>query len=375
RNLGNANRWVQLDLQGTVSNRDGVGARVFATAGGVGQIRWQDGGYHRWSQHHQRLHFGLGANTVVDLRVEWPSGNSDTFFGVAANRLYRVIEGAVSGEGQLVDLSGGGGCDLPSASLFNISTRARAGGGGATMIGGFVVRGDRPKRVLIRARGPSLADSGVTGAMGDPTLRLFSGATQIDFNDNWRDSDRAAEISATGRAPQSDAEAAIIATLAPGAYTAHVTDATGAAGIAIVEALGVDEEADVRLFNVSTRASVETGDGVTIGGFVIRGSGSKRVLVRGRGPSLASSGLTGTLRDPTLEIFSGGTSVAFNDDWRDDARAAEVAATGRAPENNREAALLLDLGPGAYTAILRGDEGASGIGIIEVIAVDEDSCP
>ncbi|MCF7992831.1 MAG: CRTAC1 family protein [Thiohalocapsa sp.] len=530
RNLGNANSWIQLDLDGVVSNRDGLGAKVYVTTPDAKiQLREQDGGYHRWSQNAQRLHFGLGSNTMIStLRVEWPGVggvvNVNEFYNinVGSGGIYRITEGTAGiGSGLLTRTTPGAaagdvppgpgdecgetdpdnpsliqepwyhpdfgpamlvwkdcgtgawhlrtkgghspktvsfrgrltstrpftriaGYDIdsfdsfevvspneavftlnvrgvhedgidfeapagsqcleldapaempilvgagrwaatsplslqmtqqrPSASLFNISTRARVRGGDATMIGGFVVRGDRPKRVLIRARGPSLAASGVAGAMDDPTLRLFSGAAQIDFNDNWRDSDRASEISATGRAPQSNAEAAIIATLPPGAYTAHVTDAAGAAGIAIVEALGIDEEADARLFNVSTRASVETGDGVTIGGFVIRGSGSKRVLVRGRGPSLAASGLTGTLRDPTLEVFSGSTSVAFNDDWRSHARAGEVGNTGRAPQDNREAALLLDLGPGAYTAVLRGDGGASGIGIIEVIAVDEDAC-
>jgi PKD repeat protein len=289
-------------------------------------------------------------------------------------------DGASDDVSQTVNVSDGDGdgdgdvCELPPASLFNISTRARVRGGDGTMIGGFVIRGDRPKRVLIRARGPSLAASGVDGAMADPTVRLFSGATQIGSNDNWRSGGQSAEIAATGRAPTMDAEAALLATLSPGAYTAHVNDAAGATGIAIIEVFGVDEEQDSRLFNVSTRAGVETGDGVSIGGFVIRGTGTKRVLVRARGPSLAAAGLVGTLSDPTLQVFSGGTAIASNDDWRSDARADEITATERAPQHDREAALLLDLAPGAYTAIMSGDGGTSGIGIIEVIAVDEDSC-
>ncbi len=93
RNLGNSNSWIELDLVGGPSNKPAIGAKVYATAGGVTQLREQNGGYHRWAQNHQRLHFGLGANSVVDLTIEWPSGNVDTYTGVPANALYRVIEG------------------------------------------------------------------------------------------------------------------------------------------------------------------------------------------------------------------------------------------------------------------------------------------
>lgn len=95
RNLGGSeNHWVELDLEGTVSNRDGVGARVYAsTTGGVTQLREQNGGYHRWAQHSQRIHFGLGEHTAVDLRVEWPRGTVDVFPAVPVDKLYRVVEG------------------------------------------------------------------------------------------------------------------------------------------------------------------------------------------------------------------------------------------------------------------------------------------
>jgi hypothetical protein len=93
RNKGNGNHWIQLDLVGTNSDRDAVGARVFATAAGKTQLRIQDGGYHRWSQDSRRTHFGLAGSNRVDIRVEWPSGTVDTFNSVAANSLYRVVEG------------------------------------------------------------------------------------------------------------------------------------------------------------------------------------------------------------------------------------------------------------------------------------------
>ena len=103
RNLGNSNNWIEIDLEGVASNRDAIGARVIATAGGVQQLREQNGGYHRWSQNHQRIHFGLAANTTVDLRIEWPNGAVDNYSGVAANALYRATEGV-----ELVEIMGGG---------------------------------------------------------------------------------------------------------------------------------------------------------------------------------------------------------------------------------------------------------------------------
>ena len=259
-------------------------------------------------------------------------------------------------------------------SLFNLSTRVHVGDGDGVLIGGFVIRGDEPKRILIRARGPSLADAGVQGVLNDPTLRLFSGGVEIGFNDDWKDSQQA-EIEATGRAPDYDEEAALIATLEPGPYTVHVRDAADIEGIAILEVIGIDEEPDIRLFNVSSRARVGVGAEAAIGGFVIRGVNPKQVLLRARGPSIGGVPPGSTLADPTLELYSGATSLAFNDDWQDSADAAAIAATGRAPAAPSESAILATLGPGPYTAILRGAEGGSGVGIVEVIAVDDDFLP
>lgn len=89
----NSNNWIELDLVGTSVNRDGVGAKITATTGGVTQIREQNGGYHRWSQHHQRIHFGLGVNQTVDITIDWPDGTQDTFSGLAANSLYQATQG------------------------------------------------------------------------------------------------------------------------------------------------------------------------------------------------------------------------------------------------------------------------------------------
>lgn len=93
RNQGNANNWVEIDLIGTVSPRAAIGAKIYVTAGGVTQLREQSGGYHRWSQNHSRIHFGLAGNTVIDeIRVEWPSGEEDTFTNVLAGKLYDLVE-------------------------------------------------------------------------------------------------------------------------------------------------------------------------------------------------------------------------------------------------------------------------------------------
>lgn len=92
RNIGNARQWIEIDLVGITSNRDGIGARVEATAGGKTQLRSQNGGYHRWSQNHQRLHFGLADNQFVDLKVYWPSGAMNEFKDVPAGHLYRITE-------------------------------------------------------------------------------------------------------------------------------------------------------------------------------------------------------------------------------------------------------------------------------------------
>ncbi|MCF7983291.1 MAG: S8 family serine peptidase [Thiohalocapsa sp.] len=264
-----------------------------------------------------------------------------------------------------MDIGGG------NSTLFNLSTRAAVRAGDEILIGGFVINGVGLKRVLIRARGPSLADAGVPNAMPDPTLRLFSGPSQIGMNDNWRAGGQEAEIIATGRAPSYASESALIAVLSPGPYTVLVEDARAVQGAAIFEVIGIDEEPGINLFNVATRAKVETGDNVAIGGFVIRGDDPKQLLIRARGPSLANAGVRGALSDTIIELFSGQTLIAANDDWAAGGQRDAIAATGKAPPHNFESAILSRLAPGPYTVLLRGYNGAQGVGIIEVIAIDE----
>ena len=200
-------------------------------------------------------------------------------------------------------------------------------------------------------------------------LQLFSGSTPIASNDDWGAAPNAAQITASGFAPSDVRESAIMTTLAPGAYTAIVTDAAGGSGVGLIEMFEVDHP-ERPLAAISTRAQVLTGDNVMIGGFIIQGTAPQTVIVRRRGPSLAAAGVTDVLANPTLQLVrsSDQAVIAANDDWQDDPNAAEIAARGFAPGDALESALLVTLAPGAYTAVVSGVGGTSGVGIVEVFA-------
>ncbi len=257
-----------------------------------------------------------------------------------------------------------------NARLGNISTRVRVGTGDNVMIGGFIISGSQAKKVIIRAVGPSLANYGVTGALANPQLSLHNSAgALLSQNDDWSQSAQAAEMTAANMAPANPREAAIVATLQPGSYTAIVSGVNNTTGTALVEAFEMDSSS-TRMLNVSTRGNVATGDEVMIGGFIVQGSTSKRVLIRAKGPSLASV-LPGTLANPTLDLRnSAGNSVATNDDWNTSAQRAEIVATNLAPTNNLESAIVATLPPGNYTAIVRGVNSGTGIGLVEVFDLE-----
>jgi hypothetical protein len=257
------------------------------------------------------------------------------------------------------------------AQLQNISTRARVLTGDNVLIGGFIITGTDPKRVIVRALGPSIKVNGTTisGALQDPTLELHSGnGTLLFSNDDWRDAPNAAEIQSTGLAPPDDRESAILMTLVPGNYTTIVRGKNGT-GIGLVEVYDLDTAATSKLANLSTRAFVDTGNNVVIAGFVLgNNSGNDHVVIRGLGPSLSSFGIPGALADPTLELRDdNGTLLIADDDWQDNgAQAAEIIAAGLAPCNPKESAIAATLPPGSYTAILRGVNNGTGVGLVEV---------
>jgi len=258
----------------------------------------------------------------------------------------------------------------PATSL-NVSTRSRVQTGDNIMIGGFIVTGNASKKVIVRAIGPSLAKSGLSGVLADPVLELHGpNGSLILSNDNWKENpDQALLIQASGIPPQDDLESAIVATLPPAGYTAVVKGKSNATGLGVVEIYDLDQSADARLANLSTRAFVETGDNVVIAGFILGGAdGSPQMIMRAMGPSLAPLGVSNVLADPTLEVRDGnGALVTFNDNWQDNpAQAAQLTAAGFAPRNDLESALAIRLSPGAYTAIVAGKNGGTGVGMVEI---------
>ena len=254
-----------------------------------------------------------------------------------------------------------------SSHLLNISTRLTVLTDDNVLIGGMIATGSDPKRVIIRAIGPSLGGGGISGFLLDPVLELHRPDNSVVINDDWQTGSQAAEIQASGLAPTNSLEAAIIADLNPGqGYTAIVHGKNGATGIALVEAYDLGQGANSKLANISTRGFVQTGADVMIGGIIIGGAqGSASVLVRAIGPSLSGTGVANPLPDPILEIHDGnGILVNLNDNWRD-CQEAEIIATTLQPSNNNESAVLETLPPGAYTAIVRGGNSATGVGLVE----------
>ncbi len=255
---------------------------------------------------------------------------------------------------------------VPGAA--NISTRASVGTNDRVLIGGFIIRGDVPKKVIVRVRAPSVP---VPGTLADPMLTLRGEGLEIT-NDDWR-SAQEQEIIASNLAPGDDRESAIVVALNPGSYTAVVSGKNGMTGIGLVEVfdLGPDSVGSAgisKLANLSTRGFVQTGDGVMIGGFIIRGQ-TTNVIVRAVGPTLGNFGVNGALQDTTLELFDANGSVASNDDWRS-SQEAQIIATGLAPSDNREAAIVASLAPGGYTAIVRGKNNTNGVGLVELFVLD-----
>jgi hypothetical protein len=306
-----------------------------------------------------------------------------------------VVKSAHSGPGEVKALSGGtllgiiqmfatnshGTATSPLALLqlppmaVNISTRLPVGTGENVLIAGFIVTGNAPKIVIIRGIGPSLNGSGLQGVLQDPQLELRNGAgVLLIANDNWR-SHQETEINETTIPPTNDLESAIVALLDPGSYTAILRGTNNSTGIAVVESydLGtasMDVGSGAQLANISTRGFVNTSDNVMIGG-IISANGSAKFIIRAIGPSLSGSGIQGVLQDPTLELrSSNGTLLSSNDNWKTrpdgSSQQAEIEATTIPPKNDLESALVQTVAPGNYTAIVRGKNNMTGVGVVEV---------
>jgi hypothetical protein len=252
--------------------------------------------------------------------------------------------------------------------VVNISTRALVGTEDRVCIAGFIIGGDpsKTKRVMIRGLGPSLRAGSVPlpGRLLDPTLELHNSAGALIFSNNdWHSSQQAA-IQQSGLAPANDKESALIATLVPGTYTAILGGANSTTGIALVEVYDLDANFDPSLNNISTRADVGAGDGVLIGGLIVRSA--KSLLLRALGPTLSRVGVVGELQDPAMELHdSNGALLIGNDNWIDAANRIDIEATGLAPTDDREPAILFAPTPGNYTAIVKGAGSSTGIALME----------
>ncbi|MEZ5275194.1 MAG: hypothetical protein R3F07_02290 [Opitutaceae bacterium] len=270
-----------------------------------------------------------------------------------------------------------------STWLGNISTRAQVGTGADILIPGFVIEGEVPKKLLIRAIGPKLADFGVTGFLQDPILQVLNSNKEIiGTNDNWETAanlnDMLASFVTTGAfdLPSGSKDASALVTLVPGAYTVKVSGVGATTGVSLVEVYDADGNAEgSRLVNISGRAQVGVGADVLIPGFVVDGDETKQYLIRAIGPTLAGFNVNGFLEDPTLTVFQDKLAVATNDDWQKAANLSELneAATRVGAFNlvdgSKDAAALVTLDAGRYTIKVSGVGGTSGVALVEVYEV------
>jgi hypothetical protein len=259
----------------------------------------------------------------------------------------------------------------PAPNLVNLSTRAFVGTGNNVVIGGFIIQGSQPATVVVRGIGNSLPALGITNALSDPVIELHSSSGGIiSESDDWIDDSWASTVASYGIDPSNSRESAILVTLAPGNYTVVLRSFDNGDGN--LTGTGLIELYDLhttggRAGNISTRGPVMTGNQVLIGGFIVGGSQTKEVVVRAIGPSLSGAGIAGALSDPTVELRdASGNLVDSNDNWGAHPKAAQIQAEGLAPTQPAESALQATLNPGSYTAIVRGANGTTGVGLVEI---------
>jgi hypothetical protein len=304
-------------------------------------------------------------NRVNDLAFD-SSGDLFITFGDS------VVEIPANGAGSITIAAvpgGAGGIAIEPPTTTNLSTRVSVQAGDGVAIAGFIISGSSPKQVLIRGLGASLSNFGVVNPLQDPTLDLHdSTGNTIATNDDWQTAINANQIPVAFQ-PADSHEPAILATLHPGTFTAILRGKNGGSGVGLIEMNDLSTAAASKLTNVSTRGFVGTGENVMIGGLILSGgSGKRQILIRALGPTLAQAPfhISGTLTDPTLMLVDGnGTVVASNDDWKS-SQQNEIQATGLAPPNDREAAILTTLPTGNFTAIVSGKNGETGVALVDV---------
>ena len=326
------------------------------------------------------------------IKLDFPARHPDVIASLVVDGVPQpqgIYGGPMSGAPHILpELEGSGTVHVRSSKLTNISTRGFVQTGDNVMIGGFIVQGN--ERVIIRAIGPELTQYGVPNPLANPTLELHDATgALIASNDNWMTTiiggiifgDQVQDIRDSGYAPTDPRESAIIVTLPSGNYTAIVRGVRSTTGVALAEVYDLHDgnHNTSVLSNISTRSFVQRGDNVMIGGFIIEGSGRKRVIARAVGPGLTQYGVPNPLADPTLELHdSTGALIASNDNWQHtiiggviiNDQVAAIRASGHAPGDPRESAIVANLLPGNYTAIVRGVNNTSGVALVEVYDLD-----
>jgi hypothetical protein len=291
------------------------------------------------------------------------------------------------------DTSAGASTAATSSSLGNISTRGFVQTGDNAMIGGFVVEGTGTKRVIIRAIGAELTQYGITNALPNPTLALYNASGALmGSNDNWQTTilggiittNQVSDIQNSTHAPTEANESAIIADLAPGNYTAIVRGVSNTTGVALVEAYDLSPGTTSILGNISTRGFVQTGENAMVGGFIVQGTGTKKVIIRAIGPELTQYGITNALANPTLELYNAsGALMGSNDNWQTTIiggiitsnQVSDIQNSGHVPTDANESAIIANLAPGNYTAIASGVGNTTGVALVEAYDLDPEVPP
>lgn len=331
---------------------------------------------------------GAGTFTINSSTGQLTVANRSALNAAASTLILSVSDGRDTSETQTVTVhvypAG-----QPSTRFVNISARGYCSTVDRVMIGGFVVNGTEAKRVLVRAVGPTLTTQqiGEAEVLLDPQIEVHRGVPVIAFNDNWTSNADADEITSVGSqiganplASTDTKSSAMLLTLQPGVYSFVASGKAGTSGIVLLEVYDADAPTAASTFvNISTRAYATTGNGVTIGGFVVGGSVPKQVLLRAVGPTLTTQGISQTdvLLDPVIELHQGAPVIARNDNWRDNANVEAIttvgARIGAAPfalTDTTSSALLLTLNPGVYSFIASGKSSTSGIVLVEVYDAD-----
>ncbi len=332
----------------------------------------------------------LQSNGTFELAVAATSTSPAVTLHATVDTPTTTVSGAILVANQpAIDLAGLKNTTRRTDRLINLSSRAKVGPGEKLLITGFVIGGSAPKSLLVRAIGPGLTALGVNGILSNPKIRIEKTGTLIAENDDWgQAADPAAITAATARIGAfalgaGSKDAALLTTLSPGVYTVQVTasGSTTQDGVAMAEIYDASENpaADYqRLINISSRGEVTSGENILIGGFIVTGNSPKRVLVRGIGPGLAAQHVANPLADPLLKIYQGGTLLASNDNWSADAtKTAELTAAMTTlgafalTSGSKDAAMILNLAPGYYTAHVVSANGGTGIALVEIYEIPE----